>query len=62
MEFIMLVLSRKEGESITLIMPNGENICIVLTEYAGKQTKVGIDAPPSVQILRSELVEERLLS
>ena len=52
----MLVLSRKEGESITLKTTTGETVIIALTKYRGSQTKVGIKAPESVKILRSELL------
>ena len=51
----MLVLSRKEGESIILRLPNGEQIKILLSEYVGQQTKVVVDAPNNVLILREEL-------
>lgn len=55
----MLLLSRKEGESIILNLPNGDQVRICLTQYNGVQTKVGIDAPPNVQILREELIGNR---
>lgn len=50
-----LVLSRNEGESIILRLSNGEQIKISLNEYVGQQTKIGIDAPDTVLILREEL-------
>jgi len=40
----MLVLSRKEKESITLKMPNGDSVEICLLAYRGEVTKVGIKA------------------
>ena len=52
----MLVLSRKEGESIVLTTPTGETVTITLTKYRGAQTIVGIEAPKSRKILRSELI------
>lgn len=54
----MLMLARKEGEAITLILTNGEAIEITLTEYRGKQTIVGIDAPQDVRIWRNELLAD----
>jgi carbon storage regulator CsrA len=52
----MLVLSRKEGESIVLKTATGETITVTLTKYRGAQTIVGIEAPTSIKILRSELL------
>lgn len=53
----MLVLSRKVGESIILNLPNGDTVRICLTSYVGEQTRVGIEAPQVVQMLREELCE-----
>lgn len=48
----MLVLSRKEGESVMI----GENISItILSIEPGGQVNVGISAPRDVLVLRSEL-------
>lgn len=49
----MLVLQRKKNESILL----GQDIRISIREIGSDWVKVAIDAPPSVQILRSELAE-----
>lgn len=49
----MLILQRKIGQSIQI----GENITISIAEITGDRVKVAIDAPQSVQILRSELLE-----
>ena len=50
-----VVLTRREGEAIILETSDGP-IRITLAEYNGSQTKVGIDAPQSVRVLREELV------
>ncbi len=47
----MLVLTRKEGESIMI----GDNIFIRFLKCDRGVTKVGIDAPREVHILRTEL-------
>lgn len=48
----MLVLSRKEGESVVI----GENISItILSIEPGGQVNIGISAPRDVLVLRSEL-------
>ena len=48
----MLVLSRKEGESLMI----GDQISItILSIEAGGQVNIGVSAPKEVLILRSEL-------
>jgi carbon storage regulator len=49
----MLILTRRPGESIQV----GENIEISILEIRGNQVRIGINAPPDVLVLRSELVE-----
>jgi carbon storage regulator CsrA len=49
----MLVLARKIGESISI----GENIRIVIVGINNFQVKLGIDAPPDVEIYRKELFD-----
>lgn len=48
----MLVLSRKLGEKIFI----GENICITVVDVDRNKIRLGIEAPPSVAILRQELL------
>jgi carbon storage regulator len=50
----MLVLSRKQGESIKI----GENIELIILEVKGDQIKVGIQAPKNIEIWRKELYED----
>jgi carbon storage regulator len=50
----MLILTRKLGEQIAV----GENIRITLLEIKGAQAKLGIEAPRSVGIYRSEIYEK----
>ena len=48
----MLVLSRKEGESLVI----GDQISItILSVEAGGQVNIGVSAPREVLVLRSEL-------
>ena len=47
----MLVLTRKTGGSIII----GDNIEIKIIAIEGDQVKLGIDAPHSVKIYRSEV-------
>ena len=64
----MLKLSRKIGESLVLSLSNdidpstpvgevlAEPIIIKLLDRDGKQYKIGIEAPLSINVLRDELV------
>ncbi len=49
----MLVLSRKEGESIEI----SGGILLQVVEIRGTHVRLGITAPPTVRILRTELNE-----
>jgi carbon storage regulator len=48
----MLVLSRKQGQSLVL---DGTTVIRVL-EIRGNQVRLGVEAPDDVAVLRSELV------
>ena len=48
----MLVLNRKVGEVIFI----GEEITVTVIEVRGNKVRLGIQAPSSVGIVRSELV------
>lgn len=48
----MLVLSRRPGESVVL----GDDITVTVLEVRGDVVRIGIDAPRSVQVHRSELL------
>ena len=54
----MLILSRKNGQQINI----GENISITVTSVSGSRVKLGIDAPDSVKIVRSEVAGQNLCS
>jgi carbon storage regulator len=49
----MLILTRKEGEKITI----GDDIVLTILEVKGRKVRVGIDAPPDTVILREELYQ-----
>lgn len=53
----MLVITRREGESITVISPEGTEIEITLVQD-GTAARIGIHAPKDYKILRTELLEE----
>ena len=54
----MLVLSRKEGERLTI----GENITIVINRVSGNRVTIGIEAPKHVKVVRSELSPQASVS
>ncbi len=47
----MLVLSRKVGERIMI----GDDVWVTVVEVLGNRVRLGIDAPRSKQVLRSEI-------
>ena len=49
----MLVLSRKRDESIII----GDQIRITIVQVHGSRVKLGIEAPDSIKIYRSELID-----
>lgn len=49
----MLVLTRKLNESIVI----GNNVKLTILEVRGDQVSIGIEAPPSVKIYRTELYD-----
>lgn len=53
----MLVITRREGESIMVISPEGTEIEITLVQD-GTAARIGIQAPKGYKILRTELLEE----
>ncbi|MCA9215939.1 MAG: carbon storage regulator CsrA [Planctomycetales bacterium] len=50
----MLILSRKTNQQIHV----GDDISITVVSVSGRRVKLGIDAPESVRIVRSELAQE----
>lgn len=50
-----LSLTRRRGEAITLTLPSGDTIRIVLKEADRGQGRLGICAPQDVKIMRDEL-------
>ena len=50
----MLVLSRKEGESIIIKTADGD-IEIVLEKIKGRRGSIGVKAPKHIRVIRKEL-------
>lgn len=51
---MMLVLSRKAGETIQI----ADNISITVSHVRGGRVRLSIDAPQSVRVIRKELVAD----
>ncbi|MCA8995904.1 MAG: carbon storage regulator [Planctomycetaceae bacterium] len=49
----MLVLTRKKGETIRI----GDSIVIKVISTGRGKTKIGIDAPADMRVIRGELLE-----
>lgn len=49
----MLILSRKTGEKLVI----NENIIVSVIEVRGDMVKLGIEAPRSVKVFRSEVFD-----
>lgn len=49
----MLVLARKAGDSIRI----GDDIIVTVLCVGNNGIRIGIDAPPEVKILRTEIVD-----
>ncbi len=54
----MLVLTRRNGESLQIVTEDNEVTEIKVTNVRGGQVKIGFGAPPSCRILRQELIED----
>lgn len=52
----MLVITRKQGESIIISTPDGDVRVTIKAIKSGGQVQLSIDAPDAVEILREELV------
>jgi carbon storage regulator len=57
MESKMLVLSRKKDQTIVFQTSEG-NIEFTIVKIENNRVRVGINAPPNIPILRSELLQK----
>jgi carbon storage regulator len=53
----MLVIRRKQGESLGVYLDDAHTVRIEIIELSATRVVLGIDAPPEVRIARTELLE-----
>jgi sRNA-binding carbon storage regulator CsrA len=54
---MMLALTRKPGEWIDLVLPNGQKVAMQLVRSGASQATIGFEAPDNVIIMRREMAE-----
>jgi len=54
----LLILQRRTGESVVI----GEDIRVTVVSIEGGRVRLAISAPPEVSILRSELLDAKLVN
>jgi carbon storage regulator CsrA len=55
----MLVLTVMAGSGVTMMLHNGELVRVKIVRVTGNKVRLGIDAPPDVDILRDR-VQQRI--
>jgi carbon storage regulator CsrA len=58
----MLILSRKNGESVVIVSPQGTSIEVLVTKVDYNQAKIGINAPADFKIFRKEIYDRVMKS
>lgn len=53
----MLVLSRLRDEEIVLVLEDGRELLITQVDIRGDKSRIGVDAPKSIQVHRREVWE-----
>lgn len=51
----MLVLTRRESESIIIVLPNQETVRVLVSSFSSAKTvRIGIEAPDDFVVIRDE--------
>jgi carbon storage regulator CsrA len=56
---MMLVLTVVAGSGLTMTLDNGERVRVKIVRVSGNKVRLGIDAPPDVDIVRDD-VQQRI--
>ena len=51
----MLVLTVVSGSGLTMTLDNGERVMVKIVRVSGNKVRLGIDAPPDVDIVRDDV-------
>jgi carbon storage regulator len=51
----MLILSRRQGESVVITLASGELIEVTVLAMHANQVRIGVDAPKTVAVDRQEI-------
>jgi carbon storage regulator CsrA len=52
---MMLVLTVVSGSGLTMTLDNGERVMVKIVRVSGNKVRLGIDAPPDVDIVRDDV-------
>jgi len=55
----MLVLSRRRGEQVTIVLPDGRHVVVEVFGYTSPYFKIGFAADQDIKIYRSELLQPK---
>ena len=54
----MQIITRKNEERITMVLPQGQEIIVTLVESLEGSARIGIEAPIEIYIVRTELIRK----
>lgn len=55
----MLALGMREGERVVLLLPDDRRIDVIVGRCGKGKTKLAIDAPDDIEILREKLLDPK---
>jgi len=54
----MQIITRKSEQSITMVLPQGQEIIVTLVELLESSARIGIEAPTEIYVVRTELIRK----